>query len=165
MKALSLWQPWATLIAVGAKQIETRSWAASYSVLGERIAIHAAKGGLSKQELVDVCTTEPFRSVLFDAGVRVGTGKRGRVEVRGLPLGAVVCTARLTRCSQITRQAAAELERQRPQEFAFGDYSEGRWAWILEDVQPLEPPAAARGGRGIFEWENELTLFDTAPMA
>ena len=41
MKALTLTQPWATLIAVGAKRIETRSWGTSYR---GRIAIHAAKG-------------------------------------------------------------------------------------------------------------------------
>lgn len=30
MKALSLTQPWATLMAIGAKRIETRSWGAAY---------------------------------------------------------------------------------------------------------------------------------------
>lgn len=43
MKAVSLWQPWASLIACGAKTIETRSWPAPRTVVGQRIAIHAAK--------------------------------------------------------------------------------------------------------------------------
>ncbi len=40
MKAISIWQPWASLIAIGAKQIETRSWATGYRGL---LVIHAAK--------------------------------------------------------------------------------------------------------------------------
>src|SRR3954451_22243677 len=39
--ALTLTQPWATLVAIGAKQIETRSWGTSYRGW---LAIHAAKG-------------------------------------------------------------------------------------------------------------------------
>lgn len=30
MKAISLWQPWATAMAIGKKQNETRAWATSY---------------------------------------------------------------------------------------------------------------------------------------
>lgn len=41
MKALSLTQPWATLVAIGAKKIETRSWSTSYR---GPVAIHASKG-------------------------------------------------------------------------------------------------------------------------
>lgn len=43
MKALSIWQPWATLIMTGHKRIETRGWAAPYSIRGQRIAIAATK--------------------------------------------------------------------------------------------------------------------------
>lgn len=39
MKALTLWQPWASLIALGEKRYETRSWATSYRGL---LAIHAS---------------------------------------------------------------------------------------------------------------------------
>jgi len=40
MKALSLWQPWASLVALRVKTIETRSWSTSYR---GPLAIHAAK--------------------------------------------------------------------------------------------------------------------------
>ncbi len=43
MKALSIWQPWASLIMSGHKKIETRSWPAPYSVRGQRIAIASTK--------------------------------------------------------------------------------------------------------------------------
>jgi ASCH domain len=43
MKAISLWQPWASLIACGAKPFETRHWAPPRELIGQPIAIHAAK--------------------------------------------------------------------------------------------------------------------------
>ena len=43
MKTISLWQPYASLIAAGEKTIETRGWAPPKGVMGQRIAIHAAK--------------------------------------------------------------------------------------------------------------------------
>src|SRR5712671_3817606 len=43
MKAISLWQPWASLIACGAKPFETRHWAPPRELIGQSIAIHAAK--------------------------------------------------------------------------------------------------------------------------
>ena len=39
MKALTLWQPWASLVALGHKRIETRCWSTKYR--GD-LAIHAA---------------------------------------------------------------------------------------------------------------------------
>lgn len=41
MKALTICQPWASLIAISAKKVETRSWHTSYR---GSLAIHAAKG-------------------------------------------------------------------------------------------------------------------------
>lgn len=43
MKAISLWQPWTSLIACGAKPYETRDWAPPASLIGQPIAIQAAK--------------------------------------------------------------------------------------------------------------------------
>jgi hypothetical protein len=44
MKAITLKQPWASLVASGLKQVENRTWAVPKSIRGERIAIHAGKG-------------------------------------------------------------------------------------------------------------------------
>ena len=64
MKALTLTQPWATLVAMGAKRIETRSWTTNYR---GPLAIHAGKGPstIGWPQLNHICNhTEPFRSVL-----------------------------------------------------------------------------------------------------
>jgi hypothetical protein len=58
MKVLSLTQPWATLAAIGAKKIETRSWSTAYR---GPLAIHAAKGlaGMTHEHMLDLCTSDP----------------------------------------------------------------------------------------------------------
>lgn len=144
MPALSLWQPWATLIAVGAKRIETRHWAAPPSLIGRTIGIHAAK---RKTEL-GLRELEPFASALAGAGE--------------LPLGAVVATAVLDRCPRMTGEAIARLEALHPAEAAFGLYEPSRYAWVLRDVNPLPEPIPWRGGQGIFwlpeGWAQSTTL-------
>lgn len=137
MKTISLWQPWATLIAVGAKRIETRHWAAPASLVGERIGIHAAK---TKAHL-NICDESPFSNHIENA--------------QELPLGAVVATAVLVRCREMTEQAIRELEARLPDEAEFGLYEPGRYAWVLRDVLALEP-VAFRGSQGFFDVPDEL---------
>ena len=43
MYAITLHQPWASLIALGIKTVETRSWPAPARLVGQTIAIHASK--------------------------------------------------------------------------------------------------------------------------
>ena len=138
MKALPLWQPWAQLVALGAKRVETRHWPAPHWLIGQRIAIHATK---TKDHLW-ICSTAPFSTY-----VRVP-------EL--LPLGAVIATAVLDRCGEITEESAAELEDRSAHEFAFGNYEPGRFAWVLRDVKPVTPPLPFRGSQGIFDVPDHL---------
>lgn len=41
-RTITLHQPWASLIALGVKRIETRSWPAPEAAIGQRLLIHAA---------------------------------------------------------------------------------------------------------------------------
>jgi hypothetical protein len=139
-----LWQPWATLIAVGAKRVETRSWPPPPDLLGQRIAVHAAKE----------------RRELEMAAVPVFTRRLAGAQ---LPLGAVVATARLVAFAPITPDLAAWIEARDPDERAFGDYTvPGRWAWLLRDVQAVNPPVTFRGRQRIFDVPDEL--LPTAPL-
>lgn len=45
MKAISIKQPWASLIAHGIKDIENRTWKCPQKYLGQRILIHASSSG------------------------------------------------------------------------------------------------------------------------
>lgn len=153
MKAITLTQPWATLVAIGAKKIETRSWATSYS---GPLAIHAAKGlgpiG-GKRGLRNLCESEPFCSVLLAHGI----------DWMNLPLGAVVATCNLVDFVRFQRdsrwftvqRASGVLGSWQltDQERAFGDYTPGRLGWLLADIRRLSDPIPARGALGLWEWQ------------
>jgi hypothetical protein len=85
-----------------------------------------------------------------------GAAEAGITDPADLPLGAVIATAVLYRCPPITSEGIATLRAARPDEFAFGLYTPGRFAWILRDVQPLPEPVAFRGKQGFFEVPDEL---------
>jgi activating signal cointegrator 1 len=140
MKALTLTQPWASLVAIGAKRIETRSW---YTAYRGPLAIHAAKGFPAwAKEFAEV-----ERAL-------------GRVPGR-IPLACIVATARLVRVrkTQDIEPTISAVERH------YGDYSWGRFAWILEDVVALPEPIYAKGALGLWNWEPAANtdVVDAAP--
>lgn len=151
MRALTILQPWSSLIAIGAKRIETRSWTTNYR---GPLAIHAGKGGTAFE--VGLTFTEPFKSVLNAAGYKFFSV---------LPRGALIATGQLVSVIpvyKITQQGfyewagpdACEYRFElTDQERAFGDYSFGRYAWLLADVQELLKPVPARGALGLWECE------------
>ena len=142
MKALTLTQPWATLVAIGAKKIETRSWSTRYR---GPLAIHAAKGFLQR-DVTGFWEDEPFRSALRPFGCWT---------YPNLMAGSVLATCQLVCCvrvEEVTNPHGPWLGSFTDQERAFGNYSPGRWAWILEDVKPLPAPIPAKGALGLWEW-------------
>lgn len=153
MKALSLTQPWATLVANGSKQIETRSWAASYRGL---IAIHASKGfpGYAKDYCYDT---------IFQRYLRRNEGGQFYVAdlIKSLPLGAIVATANLVDCvsTDYPMTFGFHETRKRPlrgtPEHAFGDYSPNRFMWFLEDVRAIEP-IPCKGALSLWKVPDEV---------
>jgi hypothetical protein len=137
MKALTLTQPWATLVSVGAKQIETRSWSTNYR---GRIAIHAAKG--FPRNAQNLCLMRPFSDALYTLG--------------DLPRGAIIATAELWDIKHILRELPGFCGEQclpPPEpERSFGDYAQGRYAWYLRDVKAIEP-IPVKGALGLWEWK------------
>lgn len=152
MKALSLTQPWATLVALDAKHNETRSWPTRYRGW---LAIHAAKGlaAMDEYDLRDLCQQEPFHTALSPAlPCLLDTSV---LDWRALPRGAVVAVTGLIACVRITPDYAAELT---AQEAAFGNYTPGRWAWHLGPVLALPEPIPARGMQGLWDWDAPPTV-------
>lgn len=144
MKALTLTQPWATLVAIGAKRVETRSWRTSYR---GPLAIHAAKGFPKWAQ--ETCWGDPFDEVLRAA---LGDGSWKCIDPKALPLGATLATCNLVECVPADKFASLYPELSTEQEMAFGDYGEGRWAWILEDVKFFLEPIPAKGAQSLWEW-------------
>lgn len=132
MRILTLTQPWASLVAIGAKRIETRSWATKYR---GPIAIHAAKGMTSGDRLV--CFNRPFSQHLDEWCLTANT----------LPRGAIVAVATLDKI--VTTEYALTMSSMTNDERAFGNYKPDRYAWLLSDVRHLREPIACKGALGL----------------
>jgi hypothetical protein len=141
LKTLTLTQPWATLMALGAKRIETRSWSTEYQ---GPLVIHAAKGfpGWAR----DSCEEEPFRSVLEKAGYHWNAKRK--LNPWGLPTGQIVAIGWLDQVERITQPyPVTSVER------AFGNYAPGRYAWHFSSIHQLTTPIEARGSLGLWTWQ------------
>ena len=123
MRALSLWQPWASLIYDGRKKIETRDWEMLYR---GPLAIHAAKR---------MTTEEKWASEDFG------------YEWKTLPLGAVLCIVNVVDCVRFPHPKAPPDE--------YGDFTGGRFGFLMEMVEKFERPIPAKGMQGIWNWLRE----------
>lgn len=149
MKAITIWQPWASLIACGAKKNETRSWYTSYR--GD-IAIHASKKPLKKiwDEILDEKTKVMINTITATEAPHM----MYRDElIPILPCGSIVAIAELKDCIRITPEYVLNLSRQ---EYALGDYTTGRYAWVLDNVRPLDESIEISGKQGIWQWDGNV---------
>jgi hypothetical protein len=139
MRAISLWQPWASLMAMGAKRFETRSYPTKVFGRGD-LAIHAAKK--KDTACLGLCLTEPFKTALLNAGFEL---------IGDLPFGAVVAIGKLVACHRV-EDVRGEVS---ATELAFGDWRDGRFAWEWELTERLETPIPAIGKQGFWFWNPE----------
>lgn len=141
MKAITIKQPWATLIALGEKRFETRGWQTKYR--GE-LAIHAGK-----QVDRDACLEPEIKAALVRNGI---------LSISMLPTGSVIGTVTLKDCIQSVETWTAGYilengERVYSPEYDFGDFTPGRYAWELGDVRQLLEPVPAKGQLSLWNWE------------
>ncbi|ALS27177.1 PUA-like domain-containing protein [Paenibacillus sp. 32O-W] len=149
MKAITIHQPWATLIALGEKRFETRGWKTNYR---GPIAIHA-----SKQLLYDYRLPK-LSGRLWELGLR---------KEEDFPLGCVIAIADLVECWPVRAHIGKEVHLFFPRsgrsrfldkegtEVAFGDFTPGRYAWELANVQCIEP-VPVKGQQGLWNWEGNV---------
>jgi hypothetical protein len=181
VKALSLWQPWASLIPLGTKTIETRSWSTRYR---GPLAIHAAKhaetGDLGSFKVEDDTPRGSSKQYLLRADWMSWPYR--------LPLGAVVATCELVDVVPMVDLADdrsggedCHLITDFPEEGTlahqvgglwiigygpwnkgkpirvedqrpYGDFQPGRFAWLLDNVVRADEPVPAVGRQGLWEW-------------
>lgn len=143
MKAITLYQPWASMIANGSKRSETRHWNPPQHIIGQYIAIHAGKN-----------TDHVYEE-----------------ERKKLPFGVIVCFARLSGASQVHRriveadgsECAYDRRGMRIQTIDdYGNYEIGRWIWALDSVVPVKRYTPIKGKQGIWEVRDSfiVNLFD-----
>lgn len=140
MKVITLWQPWASAIALGLKTYETRSWPTKYT---GPLAIHAAKRSCKLNELT------VLRHQMYEYGYK----KEYRLieeEIKNPNnYGSIVCVCNLSACykmvyayssgrnqgqkTSIMTSDVSNIER------CLGHWEKDRYAWYLTDVKPIEP--------------------------
>jgi hypothetical protein len=146
VKVLSLWQPWASLVAGRFKQSETRSWNTTHRGI---LAIHATKS--EPRWVNDLMNGRLHESnQLFWECL----GRMGYEAFPQLPRGAVVALVELTSVFP-TQQLRNGLKEQ---ELTFGDWRPGRFAWVFSAISRLSEPIPAVGRQGLWEWEMPLEL-------
>lgn len=163
MKAITLWQPWASLVGLGEKKIETRSWLTKYR---GPLAIHAA--ATCKKSYMDLAWQEPFYSALLPLHKSNPTNLTLK-DVINCPLMSIIAICNLVDCFEIRTvrpvkrngemvmtaflEAGNRLVEVSGNELVFGDYTPGRYAWILSEIKLLETPVPAKGKQRLWNWE------------
>lgn len=164
MKALSLHQPWASLLAHGKKRVETRSWPLAHR---GPLLVHAAKkwsADLAYQ------AGEPlyFRPALEAIGVTFSSDEAACRRGWNLPFGALVGRVTVVDCvpTEDVREGLTEAHVNAGDdrryldismgERVFGDYSPRRFAFLCADFVPFERPIPFPGKQGLFEVPENL---------
>ncbi len=149
MKVLSIIQPWASLIILGHKLIETRCWNTDFR--GEFL-LHSS-----------AAKTAESRSYHLDFQQQFYTLQLPKYE--DLPLGMIigkVTLATTISTNHLKRNSTIEQGSDKwtltNQEVAFGDYSEDRYAWCLKDPVIFNNPIPAKGQ--LRFWNYELDIFN-----
>ncbi|MCC6789763.1 MAG: hypothetical protein IT547_18175 [Hyphomonadaceae bacterium] len=147
MRAISLWQPWASLCFTAfpgeefpIKRHETRGWPLPQSMVGQRVIIHAAKNrkGLGRgmdAALHDLCMDA------FGCGYNYS-----------LPFGAAIGTARL-----VLSLRMEECQPTNDSDEIAGDWSDGRFAWRLSEARAFKEPLAMIGRQGFWKPTEDIS--------
>lgn len=150
MKAITLHQPFASLIGFGFKEYETRDWQPAPNQLrpGGWLAICAAGYGSTKAADLDATLDQPVMKATLGA---LGINRGNRTHVN-LPLGVVVCMAQVEGFYRAEGVNPSLLERE------LGDWSAGRKVWRLQRVMLLQRPVRCRGKQGLWTLPPDVAI-------
>lgn len=164
MQAISVWQPWAVLLAAGKKCCETRHWPIRHR---GPLLIHAAKKWDAN---IAYLTADPlFRRALGAIGFDITPDERAAKAAWGLPLGAIVGRVDIVDCFPTERVGCVKPDAAptpmiapgrklyvNPTEKAFGDFEPGRFAWVCANPVRFPAPIPCRGAQGLFDVPADL---------
>ena len=134
MKAISLWEPWASAMASGLKRNETRGWPTNYR--GE-LVIQSSKRRPSLEEVGDPETY---------------------YEAMRMPYGYALCVVELYACvstEEFTIDGRTGKHSLSRAEEELGNYTPGRFAWVTANCRPLKGLVPLRGRQGLWTLTEE----------
>jgi hypothetical protein len=129
IQAITLWQHWASAMALGEKGYETRGWDTDYRGL---IAVHSAK------------TRDYYDRRFFE-----------RLGITSIPFGCILSIHELLAVHRVegVRDTVSHGER------LLGDYTDGRFAWEMPLVYRLPVPLPARGYQKLWRWDMPESMY------
>ena len=133
MKALTLREPYATLIKNGIKTIETRSWKTNYR---GKIYIHAGIAKLSRE-------------------IKDNKKLMSLINLDELEYGRIICSCDLVDCILMTDEFIENIKLNKRDDYITGLYSKGRYAWILKNVKVLDESIPIKGKLGLWNFDCE----------
>jgi activating signal cointegrator 1 len=136
VKAISLWEPWASAIRLRLKVFETRSWPTSYR--GPLLVCGAKCFTRDQDRFLE---TWDVQQAFQSAGLALPV-TRGQML-----LGKAACLVDLVACHRIRPDMEPA-----PMEALFGDWTPGRYAWQCANVRAITS-FPVRGAQGLFEVE------------
>lgn len=129
MRVLTLKEPFETLISIGIKKTETRSWRTNYS--GE-LYIHTS---IKKPDY-------SYKSDDF---------KKLADQYNYDKLGFIICKCKLVDCIEMTEEYIEDMKNNHYEDYICGEYKVGRFAWILDEIEIIDP-IKAKGRLGIWHF-------------
>lgn len=147
MKVITIWQPWASLIVLGHKKIETRGWATKYR---GPLLIHAAAKWDKQLEYY----SHEFHQMTKD--IRVYHNTRGAI-IGKVDLHRVEKSEELfylfqnyhSPLTDVMESGVKDWKKER----VMGDYSPGRYGWILSDPVAFGDPIPVKGQQGLWNYD------------
>ena len=135
IRAISLWEPWASLMAVGAKRFETRSWATRHR--GPLLICAARRWSRDQADFL--------AAGFVQRALRGSLCPGGTVRRDHLQCGNAVAIVELVEWWSTDWPIPVAINESR-----LGDYSRGRFAWETTNLQRIVYPFPVRGRRGLF---------------
>ncbi len=126
MKALTIKQPWATLIMQGDKRFEFRSWQTKYR--GE-LLIHAGKN-VDKEALKRLAKYLP----------------------KELPYGKILGKVNLVDCVKVSPEFKEELLKENKDIYTESSFQE-KFGWQITDAEAFEEAIEAKGHLSLWEYD------------
>lgn len=153
MKALTLWQPWASLVMIGAKPFEFRTWDYRQSfpgLINQRIVIHASVRPVRPPEVMELLARIARKDGTLDNEIALPLLERvaGAHKCQGvLDLGAALGTAVLGKPRKIAGAFAIPAAKKTV------DFM---WAWPLTEIEKWPEPKPMNGKQSFWDWPEQL---------
>ncbi|MGI8546881.1 MAG: hypothetical protein ACR2M1_06030 [Gemmatimonadaceae bacterium] len=148
VRAITLTEPWASLMVLGLKLNETRSWSIKYR---GPVLVHAAKGmpPYARQAVFDA----PF---LDDLAAALGADTASQIlEALDERRGKIIGQCDIVGChrSEDVRESLSDRE------LAYGDYSDKRYAFAIQGATMFSEFVQCRGMLGLWTVPSDTLRF------